>query len=137
MITFQDVTKRYGGRVLYEHATLPINPGNRIGLVGPNGAGKTTVFRLLTGEETPDAGTVTVPSKLVVGYFSQDVADMRGRSVLEEVKTGAGHVYQLAKRLEEIEKKLQETETTPLEEDAMTKLLEEYSDVQSSFERHD
>ena len=76
-------------------ASFQLNPGEKVGLVGPNGAGKTTLFRMVVGEETPDEGTVSVPKKLTIGYFRQDVEEMQGRSVLDEAIAGSGRVGDL------------------------------------------
>ena len=67
MIALTNVTKQYGGQILFVDASFQINPGERVGLVGPNGAGKTTIFRLIMGEETPDEGSVERPRKLTLG----------------------------------------------------------------------
>jgi ATPase subunit of ABC transporter with duplicated ATPase domains len=69
-------------------AFFQLNPGEKVGLVGPNGAGKTTLFRMVVGEETPDEGSVSVPKKMTIGYFRQDVEEMQGRSVLDEAIAG-------------------------------------------------
>ena len=84
MISFSKVSKQYGKQVLFVDASFQLNPGEKIGLVGPNGSGKTTLFRMITGEEAPDEGDVSVPRKVTVGYFRQDVEEMSGRSVLDE-----------------------------------------------------
>ena len=78
MIAFSNVSKQYGRQILFVDASFQINPGEKVGLVGPNGAGKTTLFRMIVGEEAPDEGDVTVPKKLTVGYFRQDVEEMSG-----------------------------------------------------------
>jgi ATP-binding cassette subfamily F protein 3 len=135
MIALNNVTKQYGSRILYQGASVQINPGEKIGLVGPNGAGKTTVFRVITGEEGVDAGAISKPDKIVIGYFSQSTGEMKGRSALEEVEAGAGKVSVLAARLSKLEKELQETSVTPISDDAMTKLLEEYGEVQLEYEQ--
>ena len=88
MIHLTNVTKQYGPRVLYKDASFQIRPGDKIGLVGPNGAGKTTIFSIVTREEGIDGGDVNIADKLVIGYFSQDVGEMHGRSALEEVTAG-------------------------------------------------
>jgi ATPase subunit of ABC transporter with duplicated ATPase domains len=62
MISFSNINKQYGKRVLFVDASFQLNPGEKIGLVGPNGAGKTTLFRMVVGEETPDEGAVSVPN---------------------------------------------------------------------------
>ena len=66
MISFNNVTKTYGGQVLYKDASFILRPNDKIGLVGPNGAGKTTVFRILAKEEGFDSGTITVPEKVML-----------------------------------------------------------------------
>src|SRR5215831_12557930 len=103
MISFTDVTKQYGAQVLFVDASFQVNPGEKVGLVGPNGAGKTTVFRLIAGEESPDDGTVERPRRLRIGWFRQDVGDLRGRSVLAETVAGAGEVAELGEELAALE----------------------------------
>ena len=107
MIAFSSVTKQYGGQILFVDASFQINPGEKVGLVGPNGAGKSTVFRLIVGEESPDDGAVEKPRKLTVGYFRQDVGELRGRSILAETCAGAGEVATLADELAVLSAKLE------------------------------
>src|SRR5712671_2523829 len=73
MISFSKVSKQYGKQILFVDASFQLNPGEKVGLVGPNGSGKTTLFRMIVGEEQPDDGEVSVPKKLTIGYFRQDV----------------------------------------------------------------
>jgi ATP-binding cassette subfamily F protein 3 len=131
MIQFANVTKRYGNKLLYQNATFQLNPGEKAGLVGPNGAGKTTVFRLLTGEEGVESGAVAKPDRTVIGYFSQNIEDMHGLSVIDEVKSAAGALPRLQTRMRELEAKLVE----PLTDDEMSRVLEAYGEVQGEFER--
>lgn len=131
MVHLSGITKQYGKKVLYRNGSFQINAGEKIGLVGPNGAGKTTIFRLITGEERPDEGRVSRPDKLVIGYFSQNIEEMMGRSALEEVKSAAPKVFALQARLKDLEAKLAE----PLDDDEMTRVLEEYGESQGEFER--
>lgn len=131
MIHVSGVTKQYGSKVLYRNGTFQINPGEKIGLVGPNGAGKTTVFRIITGEEGVDEGTVSRPEKVTIGYFSQNIEEMKGRSALDEVKAANPKVPGIQKRLQELEQKLSE----PMDDDLMQKTLEEYGELQADFER--
>lgn len=130
MIQIANVSKNYGSKVLYRNANFQINSGEKIGLVGPNGAGKTTVFRLIAGEEDPDEGHVVKTGKPVIGYFSQNIEEMKGRSALEEVKGAVGNIDGIKNRLAEIEQQLQE----PMDDDLMAKVLEEYGELQSEFE---
>jgi len=75
MITFSNVSKQYGGQILFLEASFYLGDAEKVGLVGPNGAGKSTVFRLITGEEHPDDGLVDRPKRTTIGYFRQDVGD--------------------------------------------------------------
>jgi ATP-binding cassette subfamily F protein 3 len=135
MIHLTNISKQYGQRVLYKDASFQIRPGDKIGLVGPNGAGKTTIFRVIMKEEGVDSGTVSIEGKTVIGYFSQDVGEMKGRSALEEVKAGAGKVSDLAAKLAQMEKKLEESAINPLSDDEMAELLEKYGEAQLEFEQ--
>src|SRR5512142_3140891 len=95
MISFSNVNKQYGKQLLFVDASFQLNPGEKVGLVGPNGAGKTTLFRMIVGEEAPDEGEVSVPKKLTIGYFRQDVEEMSGLSVLDEAIAGSGRLGDL------------------------------------------
>jgi ATPase subunit of ABC transporter with duplicated ATPase domains len=130
MIAFANVSKQYGKQVLFVDASFQLNPGEKAGLVGPNGAGKTTVFRMITGEEAPDEGEVTVPKKLTIGYFRQDVEEMSGRSVLDEAIAGSGRVGDLHHELEE----LQHAMADPERAGEMDKILRRFGEVQEDYD---
>jgi ATPase subunit of ABC transporter with duplicated ATPase domains len=100
MISFSNINKQYGKQLLFVDASFQLNPGEKVGLVGPNGSGKTTLFRMVVGEETPDDGTVSVPKKLTIGYFRQDVEEMQGRSVLDEAIAGSAIILNKPDRRE-------------------------------------
>ncbi len=136
MIHFTNVSKQYGEQILYQGASFQVRPGDKIGLVGPNGAGKSTVFRIIMNEEGLDGGNVTFSDKLVIGYFSQEVAEMKGRSALEEVKAGVGRVSELARKIEECERKLQGLDGE-LNDDQMMQIVEKYGEYQMEFEARD
>jgi ATP-binding cassette subfamily F protein 3 len=131
MIHLSGITKQYGNRVLYRNGSFQINSGEKIGLVGPNGAGKTTVFRIIMNEEGIDGGSISKPDRLKVGYFSQSIEEMRGRSALQEVISSVGDFAKIKDRLAVLEAQLSE----PLDEDVMTQVLEEYGNLQADFER--
>ncbi len=130
MVAFNSVTKQQGSRILFGGASFQINPGEKIGLVGPNGAGKTTVFRLIMNEETSDQGTISKPDKIRIGYFSQNIEEMKGRSVLAEVLS-AGNLESIKVEIAVLEEKLQDPH---LGEDEMMKVVERYGDLQAEFE---
>jgi ATP-binding cassette, subfamily F, member 3 len=131
MINIANVSKHYGNKVLYKNASFQLNPGEKCGLVGPNGAGKTTIFRIITGEQGVDEGHVAKPERVVIGYFSQNIEEMKGRSVLDEVKSAAGNLPKIQEQLRDYEHKLSE----PMDEDEMTRVLEKYGELQAEFER--
>src|SRR6266852_2144840 len=106
MISFANINKQYGKQLLFVDASFQLNPGEKVGLVGPNGAGKTTLFRMVVGEETPDEGAVSVPKKLTIGYFRQDVEEMQGRSVLDEAIAGSGRVGDLHHEIEALQREM-------------------------------
>src|SRR3970282_1633003 len=103
MISFTRVSKQYGRQLLFVEASFQLNPGEKVGLVGPNGSGKTTLFRMIVGEESPDEGEVSVPKKMTVGYFRQDVEEMSGRSVLDEAIAGSGRLGDRHHELEDLQ----------------------------------
>src|SRR5205085_5347090 len=102
----------------------------KIGLVGPNGSGKTTIFRMITGEEQADEGDVSVPKKLTVGYFRQDVEEMAGRSVLDEAIAGSGRLGELHHELERLNLAMSD----PDKADEMDKILSRFGDVQEEYD---
>src|SRR5207248_8657958 len=102
MIAFSAVSKQYGRQILFVDASFQLNPGEKVGLVGPNGSGKTTLFRMIVGEEQPDEGDLSVPKRLTIGYFRQDVSEMSGQSVLDEAILGSGRAGDLHHELEQL-----------------------------------
>src|SRR5690242_21718435 len=103
MIRLDNISKQNGHQLLFIEASAALQRGDKVGLVGPNGAGKTTLFRMITGEEPPDEGQVAVDRGVTIGYFSQDVGEMSGRSAVAEVMDGAGPVSQVAAELRALE----------------------------------
>ena len=103
MIRLDNISKQNGHQILFIEASAALHKGEKVGLVGPNGAGKTTLFRMITGEEQPDEGQVSVDRGITIGYFSQDVGEMSGRSAVAEVMDGAGPVSAVAAELKELE----------------------------------
>src|SRR5690348_18439350 len=95
MIRLDSISKQNGHQLLFIEASAALNRGEKVGLVGPNGAGKTTLFRMITGQDAPDEGQVTVDRGVTIGYFSQDVGEMAGRSAVAEVMEGAGPVSEV------------------------------------------
>ncbi|HMF78728.1 MAG TPA: ABC-F family ATP-binding cassette domain-containing protein [Bryobacteraceae bacterium] len=133
MISFSNIHKQYGRQLIFVDASFQLNPGEKIGLVGPNGAGKTTLFRMVVGEELPDEGEVSVPKKLTVGYFRQDVEEMQGRSVLDEAIAGSGRIGDLHHELESLQQAMEDPERA----DEMDEILTRFGEVQEEYEHLD
>jgi len=130
VIRVDAVSKRHGRQILFLEASAVVNRGEKVGLVGPNGAGKTTLFRLITREEEPDDGQVSVDRGMTIGYFSQDVGEMKSQSVVEATLDGAGPVSEIARTLHELEHALADPECA----DEMETLVERYGEAQARFE---
>lgn len=133
MIRLDSIGKQNGKQIVFIEASATLLKGEKIGLVGPNGAGKTTLFRLITGEEGPDEGQVSVDRGITIGYFSQDVGEMSGQSVLAAVMDGAGPVSTIAAELRELEAAM----VDPDRIDEMDAIIERYGEVQGRFEELD
>ena len=130
MISFSNINKQYGKQLVFVDASFQLNPGEKAGLVGPNGSGKTTLFRMVVGEESPDEGEVSVPKKLTIGYFRQDVEDMKGRSVLDEAIAGSGRAGDLHHELEDLHRALEDPERA----DELDRILARFGEVQEEYE---
>ena len=133
MIRLESIGKQNGQQIIFIEASAALQKGEKVGLVGPNGAAKTTLFRLNTGEDLPDEGQVSVDRGTTIGYFSQDVGDMKGRSAVSEVMDGAGPVSAIAAELKELETALGD----PDRADEMEELITRYGEVQGRFEELD
>jgi ATP-binding cassette, subfamily F, member 3 len=135
MISATNISLRTGGKVLYKDASFQIKPGEKAGLVGPNGVGKSSLFRLITGQSSLEQGEVTMPNRWTIGLFSQDVGEMRGNSILEEVQKVSAQVKQLAAVIKECEGRLDRLGDEPMDDDALATLLDRYGNAQEEFER--
>ena len=133
MISFSAINKQYGKQLIFVDASYQLNPGEKVGLVGPNGSGKTTLFRMIVGEEEPDEGAVTVPKRLHIGYFRQDVEEMKGRSVLDEAIAGSGRAGDLHHELEELQRAMED----PARADEMDRVLDRFGEVQEEYQHLD
>jgi len=133
MIRLDNVSKQVGHQILFIEASAALQRGEKIGLVGPNGAGKTTLFRMIAAQEQPDEGQVAVDRGISIGYFSQDVGEMAGRSAVAEVMDGAGPVSAVASELKELEAAMAD----PARADDMDDIIARYGEVQVRFEELD
>lgn len=129
LFRLSDVHKSYGSQDVLRGASLQINPGEHVGLVGRNGAGKTTVFRLVSGEETPDRGDVVRARGVRLGLLAQHVHFEPGSTVHESALAAFGHLQQIEHEMHELEHRMAEAS------DDLEAVLERYSELQQQFER--
>jgi len=131
VIRLDSVSKQHGSQILFLDASLSAFRGDKVGLVGPNGSGKSTIFRMIIKEEAPDGGAVAIDRHVSVGYFSQNVGEMSGRSVLEETMAGAGAVSEAGRELHELELAMADPERA----DELDTLIERFGHAQARFDQ--
>jgi energy-dependent translational throttle protein EttA len=98
VVDFEGLTKGYGERLLIDNLTFKLPPGGIVGVIGPNGAGKTTLFRMITGQEKPDSGTITVGESVHLGYVDQSRDDLEANKTVWEEISGGNELILLGKR---------------------------------------
>jgi len=98
VIDFEGLTKAFGDRLLIDNLTFKLPPGGIVGVIGPNGAGKTTLFRMITGQEKPDKGTITVGESVHLGYVDQSRDSLDGKKTVWEEISGGNELILLGKR---------------------------------------
>ena len=130
MLRLDNIAAQFGKQILFVGASAAIHRGEKVGLIGPNGSGKSTIFRYLMKEEEPDEGQVSIDRGVTIGYFRQDVGEMKGRPVLAEVLDGAGPVAAVAAELKELEHAMAD----PARADELEKLIERFGEVQARFD---
>jgi len=130
LVTLAGVSKTHAAQHIFSNVGLMISAGRRIAVVGPNGAGKTTLLELITGDQEPDAGTISRARDVVIGYLRQEIAESRGRSALAEVLAGAGEVSGIERRMRHIEAELADA----TDDEELAELMDEYGRLQHRFE---
>jgi ATP-binding cassette subfamily F protein 3 len=130
VLSVADLSKSFGTRVLFSRVTFALVDGRRVALVGPNGTGKTTLLEIVVGQQRPDAGTVSRPKDLRIGYLPQDMAEAPAGTVLEATLAGDTQMSELAASLTELQHRM--ATTTDADHD---RALAAYGDAQSHFEQ--
>ncbi len=132
ILQVQDISKSFGGNVLFDKVSFMVNESDRYALVGPNGAGKTTMLRIIAGMEPQDSGMVILAKGSSVGYMEQESIELgQGVSVLDEVLTGVQDVLDLREKMTELESRISECSDA----DEQQKLFDSYSRASEAFER--
>jgi ATP-binding cassette subfamily F protein 3 len=127
MISVNSVTVTFGGYNLFDNISFLINPKDRIGLAGKNGAGKSTLLKILSGQQNPSKGEISMPKSCKIGYLPQDMIHQHGRTVFEETETAYEEIQKLEIRIDEINHQLETR--TDYESDSYSKLIEEQTEV--------
>jgi ATPase subunit of ABC transporter with duplicated ATPase domains len=130
VLRLDSITKQHGRQILFMDASCAVFRGDKLGLIGPNGSGKSTIFRLIMKEEQPDSGQVAVERGTTIGYFSQDVGEMKGMSVVGATLDGAGPVSEAGIALRGLEEALADPDNA----DRMEELVEAFGVAQARFE---
>ncbi|MBN8192206.1 ABC-F family ATP-binding cassette domain-containing protein [Bacillus sp. NTK074B] len=125
----QELSKMFGGNLIFEDLSFEIPEGSRIGLVGRNGTGKTTIFKLLSGVETPDKGLIHLKKGAKVGYLAQIPQYGEGTKGIDVLRSAFSDLIETGERLKELESSMG-TEKDP---DTLNRLLAEYGKLQDQF----
>jgi len=126
LAALNNLEKVLGDRLLFDRLSFSIEKGERVGLIGENGAGKTSLFRMLTGEMTPDLGEVSLARNATLGLLEQDPIFQPGITLIDEAELAFKELHDIAHDMRELEHKM--------EHDASNAVLEKYSELQHDFE---
>lgn len=131
MISVDGLTVDFGDRILFKDVSFQINEKDRIALMGKNGAGKSTLLKILAGVRKPTRGKVTVPKDTVIAYLPQHLMTEDGRTVFEEASQAFAHLFEMEKRIEDLNRQL--TERTDYDSPEYYGLIEEVSALSEKF----
>ena len=131
MISANNISVYFGGQELFDNVSFMVNKGDRIGLVGKNGAGKSTLLRILSGEQSPNEGSISTPNESTLGYLRQDLEFEEGRTVQEEAELAFKEIKELEQKINAIN--LEMSERTDYESDAYMQLITDLNELNERF----
>lgn len=131
MISANNISVYFGGQELFDNVSFMVNKGDRIGLVGKNGAGKSTLLRILSGEQSPNEGSISTPNESTLGYLRQDLEFEEGRTVQEEAELAFKEIKQLEQKINAINFEM--SERTDYESDAYMQLITDLNELNERF----
>lgn len=135
MISMNNISMRFGAKVLFDEVSLRVAGKDRVSLVGSNGAGKSTMLKVIAGLIKPDDGEVAVSKHTTVGYLPQEGIEYTGKTLYEEVYSSAGNINAIQEEMRQIEKEMEESEDTMSDE--FMDLINEYGELQERFQMLD
>lgn len=131
MISANNISVYFGGQELFDNVSFMVNKGDRIGLVGKNGAGKSTLLRILSGEQSPNEGSISTPNESTLGYLRQDLEFEEGRTVQEEAELAFKEIKELEQKINAINFEM--SERTDYESDAYMQLITDLNELNERF----
>ena len=135
MISLNNISMRYGAKVLFDEVSLRVSGKDRVSLVGSNGAGKSTMLKVIAGLIRPDEGEVAISKHTTVGYLPQEGIQFTGKTLYEEIYSSAGDINKIQDEMKQIEIEMGESEDTASDE--FMDLVNEYGELQERFQMLD
>jgi ABC transporter, ATP-binding protein len=132
MLNISNLSISFQGEFLFSDVTFMLNGGNRVGIIGKNGAGKSTLLKILSGELSPDAGTISTDKETKIGYLKQDIDFVQGRSVLQEAYQAFDEIIKIEKEIDSINELL--AQRTDYESDEYNILISKLNDYTHHYE---
>lgn len=132
MLNISNLSISFQGEFLFSDVTFMLNGGNRVGIIGKNGAGKSTLLKILSGELSPDTGTISTDKETKIGYLKQDIDFVQGRSVLQEAYQAFDEIIKIEKKIDSINELL--AQRTDYESDEYNILISKLNDYTHHYE---
>jgi ABC transporter, ATP-binding protein len=132
MLNISNLSISFQGEFLFSDVTFMLNGGNRVGIIGKNGAGKSTLLKILSGELSPDTGTISTDKETKIGYLKQDIDFVQGRSVLQEAYQAFDEIIKIEKEIDSINELL--AQHTDYESDEYNILISKLNDYTHHYE---
>ncbi|MFC1913455.1 ABC-F family ATP-binding cassette domain-containing protein [Chloroflexota bacterium] len=132
MLNVTNISKSYNARHLFSSVSFSVGMRDRIAVIGQNGTGKTTLFDIISGNISPDFGTISMQKGTTIGYLKQDINPAPGCKLLEEVATSSASINSIAHKIQMLQEELAEEK----DEENVTGLLQELGEMQFAFESY-
>ncbi len=131
MLNISKLTLHFGSRTLFEDVSFFIGPRERVGLIGKNGAGKSTLLRMIAGQQTASAGTISMPKEATIGFLQQDMPHNDHQTVIDEASSAFSELNKLEERINHLTQEI--THRTDYDADSYNELIVQLSDANERF----